>query len=124
VPLPGVFLLMVKVPSFSLPSPTSSCECLHNFYLYLRIWILDGEEITEEEIKGNPAYYVDCEIEEVRKLAWNYLIEQTDEEVEFLEAEGYFRDIEELEMLDEVEEEKKQEKEQERKRDSGIGLGR
>jgi len=86
----------------------------------IRIWILDGEEITEEEIKGNPAVYVDCEIKEVKKLAWKYLLEEIDEEYEFLKAEGYFRDIEELEMLDEVEE--KRERKQKRERDSGIGL--
>jgi len=92
----------------------------------VRTWSLNGEEVTEEEIKGNPAFYVDCEIEEVRKLAWNYLIEQTDEEVEFLEAEGYFRDIEELEMFDEFREEIIEEQgreEEDRKRDNGMGLG-
>jgi hypothetical protein len=32
----------------------------------IRTW--RGEEITEEEIKGNPAVYIDCEIEGIEEL--------------------------------------------------------
>ena len=84
-----------------------------------RAWIIDGERMTEEEIKGNPAFFLDCGIKEVRKLALDYLIQEIDEEVEFLEKSGYFRDIEELERLEKEEEIRK---EQERERDSGMRL--
>jgi len=87
----------------------------------VRTWILDGKEITEEKIKGNPVFFLDCEVEEVKKLAWDYFMEELDEEYQFLEESGYFRDIEELEMLDEVEE--KEEKKQERERDHGPSPG-
>jgi hypothetical protein len=84
-----------------------------------KVWTLNGEEITEEEIKGNPAFFLDCEIEEVRKLAHNFLMEELDEEYQFLEAEGYFRDIEEFERL---EREMEIRREQEREQDSSMGL--
>ena len=85
----------------------------------IRTWILEGEEITEEEIKGNPAVYVDCEVEEVRKLALDYLIHEIDEEVEFLERMGYFKDIEEIERL-EIEEAERKEVVEDKGMDFGL----
>ena len=84
-----------------------------------KVWILNGEEITEDEIKGNPAFFLDCEIEEVRKLAHNLFMEELDREYQALEAEGYFRDIEEFERLEREEESRERDREQ----DSGMGLG-
>jgi len=86
-------------------------------------WTINGEEITEDDIRENPALYTRCEIEEVQRLAWDYLLEEIDEEVEFLEKTGYFRDIEELE---EVEEKKKEERVRRRgreKEDKGLDFG-
>jgi hypothetical protein len=84
-----------------------------------RKWIIDGEEVTEDDIRWNPTLYTECEIEEVRKLAWDYLIEQIDEEVEFLERMGYFKDIEEIERL-EIEEAERKEIEEDKGMDFGL----
>jgi len=92
----------------------------------VKTWILNGEEITEEEIRGNPAFFLDCGVEEVKKLAWNFFMEELDEECEFLEKSGYFRDIEKLEIFDEFREEireKWEEEKEERKLDNDMGLG-
>ena len=87
-----------------------------------RKWIIDGEEVTEEDIRWNPTLYTECEIEEVRKLAWDYLIEEIDEEVEFLEKMGYFRDIEEIDESEELEI-KEIRRRREVEEDSGMDLG-
>jgi hypothetical protein len=84
-----------------------------------RKWTINGEEVTEDDIRGNPALYTKCEIEEVRKLAWDYLIEEIDEEVEFLERMGYFKDIEEIERL-EIEEAERKEVEEDKGMDFGL----
>jgi len=87
-----------------------------------RKWTIDGEEVTEDDVRGNPALYTKCEIEEIRKLAWDYLIEEIDEEVEFLEKMGYFRDIEEIDESEELEI-KEIRKRREVEEDNGMDLG-
>jgi hypothetical protein len=89
-----------------------------------RKWIINGEEVTEEDIRDNPAIYVRCDIEEVRKLALDYLLEETDREIEFLKKEGYF-DIDDFYIIPDFEEteEEVEEIKKEEEKDKGLDFG-